>query len=203
MHPWLAEALDVLWPVQCAACNEPATSLCDDCLSAWKTRTLDVRGMEATVLGDYEGALRDTVLACKEHGDTSVVRKIAVRLAAACPEADAVAIVPASASGLRKRGFHAVDRLARGIAKRRSMRTFRLRFARAGRQEQKERTQESRVTADRQMTLRRRLEGERVVVIDDVVTTGATVLAAARAVRDAGGTVVGILAVAHTPRRTG
>ncbi|HIY65731.1 MAG TPA: hypothetical protein H9830_05580 [Candidatus Agrococcus pullicola] len=203
MHPWIAEALDVLWPVQCAACSTPATSLCDNCLSGWEPRTLDVRGIPLTVLGDYEGGLRDTVLACKEHGDSSVVGKIAARLAPVCPDATAAVIVPPSASGLRKRGFHAVDWLARGIARKRGMRTLRLRFDTAPRKEQKTRNLERRVTADRSMRLRSRLAGERVVIIDDVVTTGTTALAAVRAVRDAGGTVAGFLAIAHTPRRTG
>ena len=37
--------------------------------------------------------------------------------------------------------------------------------------------------------------GDRVVVVEDVVTTGGSALRAAAAVRDAGGTVVGVLAV--------
>jgi len=38
-------------------------------------------------------------------------------------------------------------------------------------------------------------EGDRVAVIEDVITTGGSALRAAQAVRDAGGTVVGVLAL--------
>ena len=38
-------------------------------------------------------------------------------------------------------------------------------------------------------------EGDRVAVIEDVITTGGSALRAARAVRDAGGVVTGVLAL--------
>ena len=46
-----------------------------------------------------------------------------------------------------------------------------------------------------------RLAGRRCLVVDDVVTSGATVLECARALREVGAVVVGAAAVADTPRR--
>jgi len=48
---------------------------------------------------------------------------------------------------------------------------------------------------------RGRLDGRSFLIVDDVVTTGATVSEAARAIREAGGEVIAAVAIAATPLR--
>jgi predicted amidophosphoribosyltransferase len=48
----------------------------------------------------------------------------------------------------------------------------------------------------------RRLDGLRVLLVDDVVTTGATASACARVLKRAGASQVALLALARTDRRT-
>jgi predicted amidophosphoribosyltransferase len=47
-----------------------------------------------------------------------------------------------------------------------------------------------------------RVAGRQVIIFDDVVTTGATILEASRAVTAAGGNVIGFLAFAETILKT-
>lgn len=47
---------------------------------------------------------------------------------------------------------------------------------------------------------KKRLDGLRVILVDDVVTTGATAESTARAVKNAGGKVVAVIALASVAR---
>ena len=62
---------------------------------------------------------------------------------------------------------------------------------------------ERRSNLDGAFRLRRAVAGRRFVLVDDVVTTGATLLEAARTLRDGGAEVVAAVTVATTPRRFG
>ena len=207
----LREAADVLWPVTCVGCGVSATSLCDGCLGRWRPRR-SLLGVQAPLiaLGDYDGDLKSAVLACKERGSVAATRALARSLADGCPAADAVAVVPPSRAGVRRRGFHCVEWLAAEIARRRGLRIVRMRFTTgAVPGSQKQRSRDERLSAARELEPVRRLgrasdlSGVRVLVVDDVVTTGATMLAAGRAVQDAGAEFVGGAAIARTLRRSG
>jgi adenine/guanine phosphoribosyltransferase-like PRPP-binding protein len=53
------------------------------------------------------------------------------------------------------------------------------------------------------MVASRRLHGRDCLVVDDILTTGATAREAIRAIDSAGGRVVGVAVIAHTERRSG
>jgi predicted amidophosphoribosyltransferase len=155
------------------------------------------------------------LLGFKERGAVGLVGPLAVALSAAADAARGghrnrvlLVPVPSSRTAIRDRGDDVVELLARGTARR--LRGD-VRVARV--------LTQRRVVADsaglsataRAVNLhealgiragrRSRLAGVPVVIVDDLVTTGATLTEAARALRSVGANVVGAAAVAATQRR--
>ncbi|GEK79601.1 ComF family protein [Agrococcus baldri] len=204
----LREAASVLWPVACGGCGALDVAVCPACralLTAGPVREL-LDGLPLVAAAEYAGPVRALVGALKEHGAAAEARALGAGLAlalATLPAAEPV-LVPSSGEGMRRRGFDPVALVARGAGLRPSA-LRRDRSAGVG-GSQKERTVAERERAARgtlvlPKRLRDSLAGRPVVVVDDVVTSGATVREAVRALRAAGCEPVGIAAVARTPRR--
>jgi predicted amidophosphoribosyltransferase len=109
-----------------------------------------------------------------------------------------VLAVPTSRAAFRRRGYDPVALLLR----RAGVRAPRLLVTTGASVQQKTLGVAARA-ANREGSVRARrgLAGHRVVLVDDVVTTGATLAEAARAVRAGGGEVVAAVTLAQTPRR--
>jgi ComF family protein len=203
----LLDAIAVLAPVDCAGCGSADRALCEDCRPklqpAVTPRSLPDGSTVFTALR-YEGVVRHTLLALKEGGRTDVVKALSAPLGAALmrasqPCAEFLA-VPSSRAAWRRRGYDPVALLCKraGIEHAKVLRPARATVS-----------QKSLGSSDRALNLhesmqsRISLRGRRFIIVDDVVTTGATLAEAARAVRAAGGEVVGQAALAFTPRLFG
>lgn len=203
----LADALAVVFPVWCAGCDAPDRDFCEDCrrllLPAPAARRLP-SGLEVRSGLVFEDAAARVIRAFKEEGRTSLARPLADALTAAWPAGvDAVPVpVPASGSSLRHRGYAPVDLLCRRAGWRPHPI---LRVARRTADQRALARQERAANLAGAMAVRpaarRRLGDLPVVLVDDVVTTGATLEEADRALRAAGVEVVGAVTVAATPRR--
>jgi ComF family protein len=203
----LLDALAVLSPVDCAGCGRADRALCEHCRAELEPsvtpRTLPDGSTVFTALR-YEGVVRTTLLALKEGGRTDVARPLGASLSAALaraaePGAEFLA-VPTSRAAWRRRGYDPVDLLCKraGFGSARALRSTRATLS------QKTLDSPTRASNLREsMSSRTTLRGRRFVLVDDIVTTGATLTEAARAVRAAGGEVVGRAALAFTPRLFG
>jgi predicted amidophosphoribosyltransferase len=206
----LLDAAALLLPVACAGCGADDRALCDACRARLAPRPVARRLGDGTPVHaglGYGGVARAVILAFKEESRTGLARELAPALVAAV--ASAVAGNPGPSAGLelcavpgtrrarRRRGFEPV-RLVAGRAG--------LRLAPVLRPARPHPAQKTLALADRAAALdgvfvaRGPLAARRFVLVDDVVTTGATLLAVSRALRSAGAEVVAAAAVASTPR---
>jgi predicted amidophosphoribosyltransferase len=195
----ISDALAILLPVECAGCGTADRSVCAVCrasLVCEPTRTT-VGGLPVVCAVQYQGAARRMVLALKEHGRTDVVRVLGASIAPLLPKDSELAAVPSSRVALRRRGYDPVRLLVRA-AGRRAVTV--LCSAREGAVQKALGVDERAANREGALRATRSLGGRRFVIVDDVVTTGATVCEAARAIRAAGGQVDGVVAFAFTPR---
>ncbi|WBU37814.1 ComF family protein [Homoserinibacter sp. YIM 151385] len=210
----LLDALAVVLPVACAGCGHPDRAVCAACraaLAAPPPRVPPLAGGLPVSAGlVYAGPARRILVAVKEEGRAELAsalapaldRAIAAALAGVAPPV-LVCPVPSSRRGRRRRGVEPVRQL---LAAARIRATPLLRHARGARDgpEQKRLDRAGRL-ASRAGALRARrpLHGLRILLVDDVATTGASLEEAARAVRAAGGEVLGAAVLAATPAGAG
>ncbi|HXH07782.1 MAG TPA: phosphoribosyltransferase family protein, partial [Vicinamibacterales bacterium] len=146
----------------------------------------------------YEGALREIVHALKYDGRRSLARPLAALMRTCGPDllegADAVIPVPLDGRRLRQRGFNQARLLAEGLglpvldALARTRRTPPQTSLPAARRHANVRGA---------FAVRRPVAGLVVVLVDDVATTGATLFACARALREAGAREIRALTAAR------
>jgi predicted amidophosphoribosyltransferase len=198
----LADALTFVLPVDCAGCGTPDVALCEECLRALNPApTLrDVDGVPVWSGLRFEGAPARVLRALKEDGRTSLARALAPALAsalAALPTDAALVVLPTSAASMRRRGYRVPELLLRRAGR---SPVPALRAVRATRDQRSLDLAARRANVVGSLVARG-VRGRRVIVIDDVVTTGATLAEAVRALRAAGAEVVGAATVAATPKQ--
>ncbi|TFB97103.1 ComF family protein [Cryobacterium sp. MDB1-18-2] len=212
------DAWAVLLPTACSGCGAPDRALCAACraLLVPAVRVTERGGLRVWAGLDYAGVPRRVIASFKDGGRTDAAAALAPALLAAVVAALAavesggpvesrgaaetgirLVTIPSSRRAWRARGFLPVELLLRraGLAPHRVL-TGRETADQVG----LDRAARSR-NRDGSLRALRSLTGVRCLLVDDIVTTGATVLEARRAILAAGGEVVGVAALAETRRR--
>jgi predicted amidophosphoribosyltransferase len=207
----VTELADLLLARTCAGCGTPGTRWCPACAAslAGPVRSTSRGRLPVWMVADYEGELREALNAWKDHGRADLDRVLAGALTRALSRADpdrtaALVPVPSSARSRRQRGRHPVRDLTLAVRPRRVV----LPGLRHGRPLADQAGLDAAARAANLTGAMRvrtgwlsRLRAGPVLLVDDVVTSGATLLEARRALVGAGVDVLGAVCVAATARR--
>ena len=226
----LSGLLDLALPSACAGCGTGDGPWCASCAQhlagparlAWPTPAPD--GLPAPwAVAEYAGPVRAALLSHKERGRLPLARPLGAALARAVRAAVAddgggnrvlLVPVPSRPSAVRSRGYDATRRLARHAVlplQTSGITAYVVPAVRVSPSSRGLADQAGLSAAERAANLAGALtvpspwqpsvRGRRVVLVDDVVTTGASLAESARALRAAGATVESAAVVAATARR--
>ncbi len=184
---------------RCAGCAERGVDLCRRCRFAFVASPPVITSTGILAATQFVGLGKDLVVGLKYRNRRRLAAHLAEQLSRRLDptQIDIITWAPTSREHVRRRGYDQAELLARALATRWRKPCRRMLFRRHGP------TQTGRTRAQRmhgpQFASRPLRHPPRVLVIDDVVTTGATLHAARDALLAAGARSVVLAAVAATP----
>jgi len=208
--------LDLVLPLECGGCGAPSTRWCALCAAALQVHTDEPHlvtprvdpGVPVFALGRYIGPRRQAVVALKEHGRRDLVVPLARCLAIGIHRLTTWGIIgvpltvvpaPTRRSAARRRGGDPVTRIAAAAtAARPDMAVVEALRTRGPVRDSVGLNSNAR---ERNIAGRVRLTAEaahgEVLVVDDIVTTGATAREAVRVLTAGGARVIAVLTLAR------
>jgi competence protein ComFC len=207
-------ALDILFPRRCVGCGREGAFICPPCLDAmprlasdpgFSTAPVDPVTLDSlTAAFAFEGVLRLAVHQLKYQHLRGLAPLLAASLHAEVetrlPEADLIVPIPLHPARLRERGFNQSALLARQLSKLTAIPLSETALRRTRQHPSQARAAN---LMERQVNVRGAFRADdippgcRLILVDDVATSGATLNAAAAALKDGGAAEVHGLTLAR------
>ena len=193
--------LDIVAPIRCAGCRAWGAELCPACEASLMAtpQPSPVGGIKAAFA--YRGPIVSVVRAAKYHDARSALRQISQTAASrlVVPRGSSLVPVPLGRKRRRHRGYNQAELLANVLAEphRNQVCVDLIRVRDTRTQVGRSRSDRDRNVAGAFEWRGRDLTGCKVVLVDDVSTTGATLRAAATALHAAGAASVSAVVLAR------
>jgi ComF family protein len=218
----LERLLDLLLPSTCSLCQKPPSMLCKDCQAQinptlHRVERFGLKGFAGTTFDDQVSSL---MTAFKEQNRRALANHFARLMVQAelvtyleqiggLSASDPIWLVaaPSSAKSLRKRGYVPAHELAKALQRQLSessqgsiqLRTVEgLRLVRTAADQAGLQATERKNNLQNSMIASAWLSGKRVVIVDDIATTGSTIAECHRALSDCGAKVLGFIVFSET-----
>jgi len=202
-HPFVMLG-PMIFTTRCAGCDTPGAPICRTCRFALVSRARPEAPDGVLVAAPFSGRVRDVLLGFKYRNRRAVGGHLAglllKRLAAEGRRIDVVTWAPTSRRRRRERGFDQAELVARHLARQLGVPCRRLLDRADVDGPQTGRGRDARLHAP-MFRAHPHVPAAHILLIDDVVTTGATLRAAVSELEQAGATAVIPAAFAATPDR--
>jgi len=207
----LAGVVELVFPTRCAGCERPGALLCSACIASLPTiepssacprcgapttgRCVECFGVTfafsaARCFGLLAPPLSRVVTLYKDGGERRLASVLAAMLAHAAGDwrewADGIVAVPASQAAARRRGFDHVDAVGIQLSRELGLPLARLLSRRSGRDQRTLGREGRRANMREAFDALGSRQSSRLLLVDDVFTTGATLNAAAAALLRSG-----------------
>ena len=200
--------IDLIFPSRCAICDCSGKNLCDPCRELiWiEPKEFNLSGLAVFTVTNYKEETSKLLVALKEKGQFALVSELATMLEPILkkiPTSESTVFLvpaPSRAANFANRGFTPMLLLAQAISNRnpRLKVLNALNFSRDVKDQVGLTANERLANLAESMRLNQQVAGKICYLLDDVVTTGATALEAARVLRIGGATVPGVLALSYS-----
>jgi ComF family protein len=197
----VAELLGLVFPRSCVGCDRDDVLFCTACAASVVCENkILLDGLPIRSCAPYAGTLRAAITEFK-HGRRAFAHDLAALIVPFVDASMTLVPVPTTRRRRAERGFDQTIVLAGVLARRTGVGVADI-LRQRGKNAQQGRSRAERLASSGRFTVRRpsTASGDGFVLFDDVRTTGATLLDAARTLRDSGILVSGALTLAWTPR---